>query len=621
MVKNIVLNYILTNNVDYAIMIRGAWGCGKTFYWNNVLKKAIEEKRGRDSVIYVSLNGLKTVNDISNRLIMYILKMKTNGIVSEKTKTYSESFIKLVTPFFKNIKTMAENFNPVLNIINGMLSSSLNISILLESVDFSKKIICFDDVERYKGDIEELMGYFYGYIEQRYAHVILIANEKEINSDSYRKIKEKTIGKTVQFNLKEEDIIMTIIEGETANDLEVRGFLKRNIHNIVSVIKKISVRNYRVIRMLIKEFVYIYDRARNILLDKERFNDKSREVARLSLLKFTLAIGMEIHINAVDTNSLKEIKNIESSILQEMLPKEKKNIKNYFYEFKNAYYNGIATERDFFPSVATYLVEGYMDFTNFENELIRYAKKEYSALDYLLTIGYWEMSDDEFSEQIEKNLMQRIEEGKIPINLYKKLFVVYSSLSKKKLILLTVDEIKEKFIHGLTLVEKSDQDIKELDELDDYTDRENLDKLDDDIKNAYNTVSDKVKNVYNIIRNKKTYMNSFNYLDLMKNDFEKALRIVFPSYGTDFYKGPLFLGIEPQDIFEILKKQENSNIIEFRNMLLDRVYYVDKSVIEIDRKYLKKLSSYIKKEIAEEKHLRLSQSLLVQLANDIVERI
>lgn len=621
MVKNIVLNYILTNNVDYAIMIRGAWGCGKTFYWNNVLKKAIEEKRGRDSVIYVSLNGLKTVNDISNRLIMYILKMKTNGIVSEKTKTYSESFIKLVTPFLKNIKTMPENFNPVLNIINGMLSSSLNISILLESVDFSKKIICFDDVERYKGDIEELMGYFYGYIEQRYAHVILIANEKEINSDSYRKIKEKTIGKTVQFNLKEEDIIMTIIEGETANDFEVRGFLKRNIHNIVSVIKKISVRNYRVIRMLIKEFVYIYDRARNILLDKERFNDKSREVARLSLLKFTLAIGMEIHINAVDKNSLKEIKNIESSILQEMLHKEKTNIKNYFHEFKTAYYNGIAAERDFFPSVATYLAEGYMDFTNFENELIRYAKKEYSALDYLLTIGYWKMSDDEFSEQIEKNLMQRIEEGKIPINLYKKLFVVYSSLSKKKLILLTVNEIKEKFIHGLTLVEKSDQDIKELDELDDYTDRENLDKLDDDIKNAYNTVSDKVKNVYAIIRNKKTYMNSCNYLDLMKNDFEKALRIVFPSYGTDFYKGPLFLGIEPQDIFEILKKQENSNIIEFRNMLLNREYYVDKSVIEIDRKYLKKLSSYIKKEIAEEKHLRLSQSLLMQLANDIVERI
>lgn len=621
MVKNIVLNYILTNNVDYAIMIRGAWGCGKTFYWNNVLKKAIEEKRGRDSVIYVSLNGLKTVNDISNRLIMYILKMKTNGIVSEKTKTYSESFIKLVTPFLKNIKTMPENFNPVLNIINGMLSSSLNISILLESVDFSKKIICFDDVERYKGGIEELMGYFYGYIEQRYAHVILIANEKEINSDSYRKIKEKTIGKTVQFNLKEEDIIMTIIEGETANDFEVRGFLKRNIHNIVSVIKKISVRNYRVIRMLIKEFVYIYDRARNILLDKERFNDKSREVARLSLLKFTLAIGMEIHINAVDKNSLKEIKNIESSILQEMLHKEKTNIKNYFHEFKTAYYNGIAAERDFFPSVATYLAEGYMDFTNFENELIRYAKKEYSALDYLLTIGYWKMSDDEFSEQIEKNLMQRIEEGKIPINLYKKLFVVYSSLSKKKLILLTVNEIKEKFIHGLTLVEKSDQDIKELDELDDYTDRENLDKLDDDIKNAYNTVSDKVKNVYAIIRNKKTYMNSCNYLDLMKNDFEKALRIVFPSYGTDFYKGPLFLGIEPQDIFEILKKQENSNIIEFRNMLLNREYYVDKSVIEIDRKYLKKLSSYIKKEIAEEKHLRLSQSLLMQLANDIVERI
>ena len=50
-IKKIVTDYIKAENTDYAIMVTGVWGSGKTFCWNHTLKQAIEEIRipGQDT--------------------------------------------------------------------------------------------------------------------------------------------------------------------------------------------------------------------------------------------------------------------------------------------------------------------------------------------------------------------------------------------------------------------------------------------------------------------------------------------------------------------------------------------------------------------------------------------
>ena len=45
-----VLDYVRSDYTDYAIMINGEWGSGKTYFWNNQIKRKIES---------LTLNGRK----------------------------------------------------------------------------------------------------------------------------------------------------------------------------------------------------------------------------------------------------------------------------------------------------------------------------------------------------------------------------------------------------------------------------------------------------------------------------------------------------------------------------------------------------------------------------------
>lgn len=64
---------------DYAVMIDGTWGCGKTYFVLKTLKtklKEHEEKKAKSikgykkrNVIYISLYGVKSTEDISKKYV------------------------------------------------------------------------------------------------------------------------------------------------------------------------------------------------------------------------------------------------------------------------------------------------------------------------------------------------------------------------------------------------------------------------------------------------------------------------------------------------------------------------------------------------------------------------
>ena len=61
-IKKILKSYIANDCFDYAIMVNGQWGCGKTFYFKENFKKFCEEK-GFTQLI-VSVGGLKHPLDV-----------------------------------------------------------------------------------------------------------------------------------------------------------------------------------------------------------------------------------------------------------------------------------------------------------------------------------------------------------------------------------------------------------------------------------------------------------------------------------------------------------------------------------------------------------------------------
>ena len=66
-----ILDYVRSDYTDYAIMINGEWGVGKTHFWNNKIKKKIESMQlngKRYNTIYMSLYGISNLEEISKHL-------------------------------------------------------------------------------------------------------------------------------------------------------------------------------------------------------------------------------------------------------------------------------------------------------------------------------------------------------------------------------------------------------------------------------------------------------------------------------------------------------------------------------------------------------------------------
>lgn len=53
-----ILDYVRADYTDYAVMINGEWGSGKTYFWNNKVRNKIESMKlnGKSyTTIYMSL--------------------------------------------------------------------------------------------------------------------------------------------------------------------------------------------------------------------------------------------------------------------------------------------------------------------------------------------------------------------------------------------------------------------------------------------------------------------------------------------------------------------------------------------------------------------------------------
>lgn len=98
-VVSIVIKYIDENLYNYAVMIDGDWGCGKTHFVKEYLIDKIEQneadKKKKDEdyiikrIVYISLYGVKSVDEVSKQVFMesYLAKAgKAKGILRKGTE-------------------------------------------------------------------------------------------------------------------------------------------------------------------------------------------------------------------------------------------------------------------------------------------------------------------------------------------------------------------------------------------------------------------------------------------------------------------------------------------------------------------------------------------------------
>lgn len=178
----VILHYIDEDLYNYAVLIDGEWGCGKTYFIKEHLcdklekhekNKAKTEGYKEKRIAYLSLYGIKSVDDVSKQILMESYLSKT-GKIKGFLKKGTEVTGKMLPVLFdmmkaKGLELDADN---VSNAVGGLLS-------------VKDSILIFDDLERCDCPINEILGYINTFVEHDGMKVILVANQKEIGKSTY----------------------------------------------------------------------------------------------------------------------------------------------------------------------------------------------------------------------------------------------------------------------------------------------------------------------------------------------------------------------------------------------------------------------------------------------------
>lgn len=251
------LNYYLKlDNPQYAVLLTGKWGCGKTFYIKHLIGKwENKEVSDNDIVlkpIYVSLNGVDDIKAINSLIKKEISSFITK--VGDVTKVILKGLIKTSLKIDLDLNKDGDS--------DGSISFSPDLLDLFRSSNESvkgDKIIIFDDIERCKIETDKLFGYINNFVEHLRCKVILLTDEdklrlkyKNSNDISYKDFKEKLIGQTFEVNTDVAGALEVFIdECERINsDINLSSYIELII-NIFNASKK---ENLRVLRQALLDF-------------------------------------------------------------------------------------------------------------------------------------------------------------------------------------------------------------------------------------------------------------------------------------------------------------------------------------------------------------------------------
>ncbi|MGY3909963.1 P-loop NTPase fold protein [Aeromonas piscicola] len=238
----------LEQSPEYAILIDGEWGAGKSWF----IKKALNDlKENSGKYIYVSLYGIRNFSEIEDAFFEQmhpVLSSKGMKITAKILKSTLKATIKLDLDG-NGDKETATNLS----------LDSLGLPNYLKNT--SGYILVFDDIERCSINIGDLLGYINQFIEYHGYKVVLIANESEIKSDGddgkyYLKTKEKLIGRTFKI---EPDIDLALDAFIDVTPESLKSFYQYCRSEIVSIYHDSRCKNLRILKQALWDFSRIYN--------------------------------------------------------------------------------------------------------------------------------------------------------------------------------------------------------------------------------------------------------------------------------------------------------------------------------------------------------------------------
>ncbi|EPE1589719.1 P-loop NTPase fold protein [Escherichia coli] len=583
------LNYYLnTNTPEYAFMITGGWGAGKTHFIESFIKEynknAIDNQSG-NKIIKISLFGFKTTSSIDEMIFQSLHPL------------LGHRYTKLAGNILKGALKLGCKID-----INGDSKSDVDINASLDKIKFSEIfstntdtgqiIIALDDLERTDIPLKEILGYVNYLVEISKVKVILIANEKILHEKDkssedktkgvYSKFKEKVIGKTFQIKHNIDNVLDSFL-----NESECEP-LKRHRDVIKNIYIRSDDTNLRKIKQSILDFGYIAN-----YIDEEQL--KNDEYSSL-LIRVFFALSLEIKSGELSEDELRK---------NEPFKNKKTNSdgsNNVFYKYDISYRNLYVGDL-----WADILFKG--DASNLKSatdELVYFKRQKNN--EHPLWFKLWNFStlnEEQFISLTNQLVLEfdSLQEEEHQVYLHKLALIIY--FSKNSLISKGIDEINntvyeyiKTYKDGWAILDnRSNEDIV----FGNNTGYSYYNDSDEDFRKLFNllrserkSISDKLKHQAEIIRANEI----FTYLSQGNKD--ELINILY----TENQFEPFFNKLNAEDLMKVLLQSSN-HITSYFNHIIEERY--------TSRDTLNGLRAY--------NYLKVEEAFWIELQNIISQEI
>lgn len=605
-------------DTNYAIIINGDYGIGKTYYIKNDLFPKVKElnvpntdKDENFLPILISLFGAKSIEEIQNQIFLELYPiLKSKGVKIAAGLTNSV------------LKYLG---NDLKDILSETGASGNNLS------DYSKILICIDDIDRksIELDLKEVFGFVNNLVENFGAKIILIANEdelrKEINidRDNYSLLREKVIGISVSFSADVTKIYDEIIKSKYQGKNEpYYKFLDSEKKNITSRILQ-NNSNLRNLLFFLEHFKIIFKGINSFFNKDKILKDFHSEILK-QILDFTLPIAIEYKSGALKPELFDDIQNLYKGELFDIsaflsnrnklqVKSEKEKVKTYSEIYKEKYLDKSNQKKTLhFDSIFKFIT-GTSSFNI--DELILEINSKYQIENSKIPerektiqkLSYWQCIDLPLKDyrKLTSQMLSFVDKSEYKLEQYPSLFHLATRFNN--ILNYNLTNLKRRFKKG---IKKGEFEYKES--LNFYFSI----STDSEFYNDLNEIGEYCININKQIKTDSENEKIKSLFELFKSDIKKFLEKINEPDSQLRYS-PIFSKFNFNKFWTAFKKAKNTELIEFGFNLKSRYTKYVCPDLNSEKDFLERLKEKLELEIAKSKTRKLDKIALEFLLKNI----
>ncbi|EMO92295.1 KAP family P-loop domain protein [Leptospira interrogans] len=568
MLIDALFNYISEENTDYALMLTGDWGSGKSHFITYEFKDALKNKFKETKIVNISLNGLQNLEEIYPKILAEVISY------SGKRGRITFGLAKILLDLDIEIPKIGLKSKTIANVLK---NSSLLVS---KETSFPDIILCFDDLERISKNlfIESVLGFIHSnFIEKKKMKVILICDESKITSKDYKEIKEKVVARTYLFKSDIKSLLPKLA-ASVSSDKEFLNAFKNEHATLINFFEKHEVKNLRTIKFILNILKMVITQKSDI---PERILHK--------ITYFILTYSNEYKLGSFSNESKPKLSDFNEIFLIKSFDRNKanqgENEKSYVERFYEKYVNLYDSDFIYVDSIANLILEGFLDAERLSTELSPYYPNSNHITALEKIVHFRDLTESEFQDSV-NDVLKYIDNGDYSIRQFLQATLLILTFQENELLIKdpisSINKSKEILLGKIKNESFTSFDL--MDRFGIYTGQDNpetLRKITLEFKDAI---------MQNLKSNLELKIEKFFQLLFFGDEIE-----AFKEYDKIRYENSLMTLIPTEHINSLLFKSSNRGLHLFNKFLqiryihytnINELYFSEKSAFESIMKYL-----------------------------------